>query len=159
MKRLFNLTFFLTLASISFGQSREHKFYSYLQKILNTELANNESLVIDQFSRRDEKFNWQAVIKRNQDSCIVTFLPPQYSQDTMVLPGELIIINKFKVSKTELVNAFQEAKQNLKNEKDANIFLEISITSNGKTKEFHLRKVNALYNRLRYNKSSDVSGY
>ena len=154
MKQLSIFTFFLMFALISFGQNAEYKFYSYLQTKISTELSGNNSLIIDQFSDKDEKYNWQVKIKPDNDSCIVTFLPPQYSQDTMVLPGELVVINEYKISRTDLVSSIQQIKENYSKEKNPKVVVSISIELNGKIKEFHLSKVAGLYNKLRYNKLS-----
>lgn len=155
MKGLHLLIFSLLYFSIAFGQNKEKKFYSYLQYKLINDLGNNDSLIIDQFSDKDEKYNWQAVIKVKADSCIVTLLPPQYSQDTMVLPGELIPINVFIISKAGLVSAFEQAKNNLKKGKNkSGVLVEVSVTYRNKTQQYKLRKVKELYYRLRYNQSS-----
>ena len=155
MKELYLFSFFLLIVFNSLGQKKEIEFYSYLQHKITKELKYNDSLIIDQFSDKDEKYNWQAIIKATDDSCIVIFLPPQYSQDTMVLPGELTIINKFTISKLDLVDAFEQAKDDLKHDRiKSQDLVEVSISYFDKRKEFNLRKVQELYYRLRYNKSS-----
>jgi hypothetical protein len=155
MKGLYLLIFSVLFSFIAFGQNREKEFYSYLQHKLSNDLGTNDSLIIDQFSDKEETYNWQAVIKVEADSCIVTFLPPQYSQDTMVLPGELIPINVFITSKAGLVNAFEQAKNNLKKDKNkSGVLVEISVTYRNKTQQYKLRKVKELYYRRRYNQSS-----
>ena len=162
MKVFYLLTFFLFCVFLSFGQKKEKQFYYYLQHKIS-ELNGDDSLVIDQMSNEGEKYNWQAVIKNKGDSCIVIFLPPQLSQDTMVLPDERIVpLNTFITRKADLISSFENAKNEL-NKMRTEVSVEISITHffvrkpfpNFKIKIFYFHQIQALYYRLRYNKSYD----
>jgi hypothetical protein len=158
MTRTYLTALLLLLAFTSLGQRKEIKFYSYLQSKTVNAANENDSIVIDQFSGKEEKYNWQAVIKVKGDSCYVIFLPPQYSQDTMVLPGELTIINIFTTSKANLVAAFEQAKSDLKKYKQqSDVVVEVSVTYRASTDEFKLRRVQQLYDILRYNKPTDTN--
>jgi hypothetical protein len=158
MKRPYFTSVLLLIVLTSFGQRKEKQFYSYLQSTIINGIGNNDSIVIDQFSDKEEKYNWQAVIKVKDDSCNVIFLPPQYSQDTMILPGELTILNMFTTSKADLVAAFGQAKGDVKKYKQqSDVLVQVSVRHGDETKEFKLRRVQQLYDRFRYNKRTDLS--
>src|SRR5919112_181739 len=104
MKKLFLLSLFVSSIAIVFGQAKEKQLYTYLQLKIARDLKNGDSIVIDQISQEGDNYNWQAIIKIKDDECIVTLLPPQISQDTMVLPDEKIIpLNHFITKKTNLI--------------------------------------------------------
>ena len=153
MMRIYITTCLLFIAPSLLAQSKEQKFYTYLQKLITDSLRNNDSLIIDQFSEKNETYNWQTIIKRNGDSCFVIFMPPQYSQDTM-LAEELIPINRFVIGTNDLIAAFQQEKDDLKN---PNMKLKstvaLSVRYYDKREEFRLQRVQGLYYRLRYNRS------
>ena len=164
MKRIILSPFFFFLIVVAFGQNKEKAFYSFLQQKIQYELKDNDSLIIDQISEKTNGDNWQAIIKIKKDSCLVKLLPPQVSQDTMVLPNEIITpVNVFLTAKADLLSLFEQAKN------ESNVSgrysptpVEIFVTQydkpnepqHFKSKRFQLRWTQSLYCIFRYNKIS-----
>jgi hypothetical protein len=163
MKKLLLFILSISFAAILFGQAKEKQLYSYLQQKILKDLKSGDSIIIDQMSQEGEKYNWQATIKIKDDKCIVILLPPQISQDTIVLPDEKIIpLNTFIIKKSDLISILEKAKEELDQNKDMpDILATIDITQylptkkyfpKFKIKQFVVRKAESLYYIFRYNK-------
>ena len=165
MKRITLFTVFLFIIVSVLGQNTEKAFYSFLQEKIRNELKDNDSLIIDQISERNNSDNWQAIITIRKDSCLVKLLPPQISQDTMVLPNEIITpVNVFLTSKVDLLFLLEQAKKksNISSGYPPNS-VEIFVTQydrpnaprHFKSKRFKLRWTQSLYYIFRYNEIAE----
>ncbi|MEP7254032.1 MAG: hypothetical protein ABI683_16675 [Ginsengibacter sp.] len=138
---------------ISYGQNKEKQLLSYLQQKIIKGLPDQDSLVIDQISERIERYNWQAVIKAKGNSCVVIFLPPQVSRDTMVLPNEVIVpLNIFTISKKDLIVKMERIKEKLNKVRlSADASVDVFVTQQNKMKRFQIHRIQELYDWLLYN--------
>ena len=138
---------------ISKGQNKEKELLSYLQQKIIRGLPDQDSLVIDQISESVERYNWQAVIKAKGNSCIVIFLPPQVSHDTMVLSNEVMVpLNIFAISKRDLIVKMERIKEKLNKVRlSADVPVDVFVTQQNKMKRFQIHRIQEFYDWLRYN--------
>ena len=146
---------FVILTFSYYGQQRkELNLYTYIQKAIENDLKNGDSLIVEYTSKKQYiGSSWRAVIQMKGDSSLVSFYTDQIRQDS-TLAIENAIANKFMISSSDFSAGLEQEKEYLKNTVIIPAGREkITIQHGNKVKEFNLEKAYGLYYRLRFNES------